>query len=100
MLGALQAQWNQRQASQSGLGPVGMLPSRINAIDVGEVDVNLTPNFFVEQATRRGVSPDPLLGSYSILLDPYIDWRSMLGGAYPTTVAIEVASEASNGDTG
>ena len=97
MIGALQIQWNARQATQSGMG--GMMPTRINAIDVGEVDVSLASNFFVEQATRRGAPPDPLIGSYGMLLDPYVDWRSMIGGAYPTTTALN-SSEAGDGHAG
>ena len=61
------------------------MPTRINAIDVGEVDVSPAPTSSSMQATRRGTPPDPLLGPYTMLLDPYIDWRSMIGGAYPST---------------
>ena len=98
MLGALTVQWNARQLSQSGMG--GLTPTRINAIDVGEVDVSTATSFFVDQATRRSTTPDPLIGSYAMLLDSYIDWRSMIGGAYPTTVALAAASEARDGDAG
>jgi hypothetical protein len=89
VVGALLVQWNQRQASASGLGPAGLTASRISAMDVGDVELTAASNFFVDQATRRGGTDlDPLLGAFADLLDPYIDWRSMLGGAYPTTVAL------------
>ena len=97
MLGALTVQWNARQLSQSGMG--GLTPTRINAIDVGEVDVSLASNFLVDQATRRSTAPDPLIGAYAMLLDSYVDWRSMIGGAYPTTVPLDT-SEAIRDDAG
>jgi hypothetical protein len=34
-----------------------------------------------------------------MLLDPYVDWRSMIGGAYPTTTALD-SSEAGDGNAG
>jgi len=91
LLGAVQVQWNERQASQAGVAGAGFLPSRISVQDVGEVDINLTPNFFVEQAMRHSTSTDPLIAAWATLLDPYVDWRSLLGGsgAYPTTVPLD-----------
>jgi hypothetical protein len=92
LIGALLVQWNQRQAGASGLGPAGMTASRISAVDVGDVELTPSSNFFVDQATRRGgAGLDPLLGAFADMLDPYIDWRSMLGGAYPTTTALPAA---------
>jgi len=89
LINALSTQWLTRSASQTGFGPGGFIPTRVSAIDVGEVDLSSAPNFFAEQATRRNPGTvDPLLGPFSVLLDPYVDWRSMIGGAYPTTVAL------------
>jgi hypothetical protein len=97
MIGTLTPLWTARQASQSG-GMPGV-PTRINAIDVGEIELSSAANAFVD-ATLKGVrTTDPLLGPYTALLDPYIDWRSMIGGAYPMTVALDT-SEAADAQPG
>lgn len=88
LLGALSIQWTARQALAGGVGVGGFLPTKISAIDVGQVDLSLAPNLLVEQSAKRSTSTDPLLGPYAMRLDPYIDYRSMLGGALPTTVAL------------
>jgi hypothetical protein len=88
LLGALTAQWTARQAALGGVAPGGLMPTRINATDVGEIELSSASNFFVDQAGRRGAS-DPLLGPYAMILDPYVDWRSIIGGAYPSTSAVE-----------
>ena len=87
LLGTLAGQWAARQASASGVAPAGFMPTRINAVDVGEIELSMSPNAFVD-ATLKGVrTTDPLLGPYGMLLDPYVDWRSIIGGAYPSTSA-------------
>lgn len=87
LLGVLGPLWAARQAQASGLP--GMA-TRISTTDVGEVEWSNSGNVFVE-ATLKGVRiTDPILGPWGVVLDPYVDWRSMIGGAYPTTVA-EVA---------
>lgn len=89
MLGALSVQWANRQAVQSGLAVGGFLPSRINATDVGSIDLDQAPNYLVDQASRAGRVADPLLGPYVGLLEPYVDWRAMTGSAaYATTKLI------------
>jgi hypothetical protein len=91
VLGALTPQWTARQAAQGGVAPDGFLPTRISATDVGEIELSPAANFFVDQSGRRGAA-DPLLGPFAMLLDPYVDWRTMLGGAYPATTPVEAAS--------
>jgi hypothetical protein len=88
LLGALTAQWTARQAAAGGVAPGGLMPTRINATDVGEIELSSASNFFVDQAGRRDAS-DPLLGPYAMILDPYVDWRSITGGAYPSTSAVD-----------
>jgi hypothetical protein len=85
--GALQPQWSARQASMSGIGGT---PARVVVQDVGEVQMMPAANFFIQEATQQRASGgvDPLLGPFNTVLDPYVDWRTMLGGAYPTTVAL------------
>jgi hypothetical protein len=90
LLGALTVQWTARQAAASGVAPGGFLPTRINATDVGEIDLSPAANFFVDQSGRRGAT-DPLLGPFAMLLDEFVDWRTMLGGAYPATTPVEAA---------
>jgi hypothetical protein len=88
LLGALGVQFQVRQAMQSGLSVGGLLPTRINAVDVGETDLSASPNFFVEQASR-GIT-DPLLGPWTKVLDLYVDHRALIGGPLPTTTALPV----------
>jgi hypothetical protein len=87
LLGALAIQWSARQAIQANGG--GLLPTRISAIDVGDVEFSTAPNAIVE-ATMKGVgTEDPLLGPYAMLLDPYVDYRSILSaGTLPTTAPL------------
>jgi hypothetical protein len=83
--GALEIQWSARQAKQSGSAVGGYLPTRISAIDVGEVELTLAPNPIVE-ATMKGVgTSDPLLGPYTEALDPFVDYRGMATGPLPTS---------------
>jgi hypothetical protein len=86
VLGALTPQWAARQSQQAGTG-AGPGVTRISVQDVGEVDY-ANPNYFVDASTKRGSQGgvDPLLGPYAMVLDSYVDWRSMLGAAvYPST---------------
>ena len=89
MLGALVPLWASRQSSAAG-GPAGMA-TRISAIDVGEVELSGVANAFVDASLKGVRTPDPLLGPYTALLDPYVDWRSMITGAYPTTNPVEAS---------
>lgn len=82
LLGVLGPLWAARQALASGLP--GMA-TRIATTDVGEVEWSNAGNVFVEASTRRGNVTDPLLGPWGMVLDTYVDWRTMIGGAYPST---------------
>jgi hypothetical protein len=87
LIGCLDPLWAVRQAQLAGFGAGfgGGTVTRINAIDVGEVDLTYTPTPFVDQANKRA-APDPLIGPWSAMLDPYVDWRASIGGVvYPTT---------------
>jgi hypothetical protein len=89
LLGVMQVQWSTRQMAQSGVAVAGFLPTAINAMDVGSVTLSLAPNYLADQASRAGKVDDPVLGIYAKLLDPFIDWRTMIGGsAYPVTTTI------------
>jgi hypothetical protein len=89
LLGIMQVQWQWRQALKSGMAVGGFLPTRINTLDVGGVELNLAPNFIAAEASKAGKVADPLLGIYSTVLDPYVDYRNVTGGmAYPTTTLI------------
>jgi len=92
LLGALTPLWAARSQQQGGIGGGGI--SRINAVDVGDVEFSAA-NQFVD-AAQRGTEAvnDPLLGPFATLLDPYVDWRSMIGGVYPTTVPLDAAAIA------
>jgi hypothetical protein len=86
LLGALQVQWSSRQSQTAGLGAGGL--RRISAIDVGDVELGGN-SAFVEGAMKgAGAVSDPLLGPFANLLDPYVDWRSLIGGAYASTTAL------------
>ena len=87
LIGALTIQWNVRSATQQGLGVGGFMPTRVLAFDVGRVDLNLTANVLVDAASKG--TKDPLLGPFAELLEPYVDYRSMIGGAaYPITTVV------------
>lgn len=85
LVGCLAPLWAVRQAQQSGIGSGLGSIARINAVDVGDVEFSTGLGGFVADASRKG-SNDPLIGPWSALLDPYVDWRAFIGGAlYPTT---------------
>lgn len=87
LLGGLGPQWQMRQALTSGLAVGGLMPTRINAVDVGETDLAPSANFFVDRASRSGVA-DPLLGPWTKLLEIYVDHRALIGAPMPTTRAL------------
>jgi hypothetical protein len=86
LLGALQPMWAMRKAVDSGLAVGGLLPARINVLDVGDVDFAPGGPSFASSAAKGG--GDPLLGPYTAVLEPFVDYRSMLGGPLPSTVAL------------
>jgi hypothetical protein len=70
--------WQARLAQQAGGGFGGGSISRINVVDVGEVDLD-TGGAFVEAASRARGGGDPLLGPWITLLDSYVDARVQMG---------------------
>jgi hypothetical protein len=83
LLGCLAPTWATRQAQQMGLG-MGNI-TRIATTDVGEVDFSEGLAGFAGDAAKKAAG-DPLIGPWSVLLDPYVDWRAFIGGdSYPTT---------------
>lgn len=82
LLGVLTPLWSTRQAQASGASGVA---TRIATTDLGEIEFSQSPNVFVD-ATLKGVrTTDPLLGPWGMVLDTHVDWRSLIGGAYPST---------------
>ena len=95
LIGALAIQWQARAAQSNGTAVGGFLPTRISAIDVGEVDLSLSPNVLVEQSAKRAGSVDPLLGPYATLLDEFVDYRSIMAAtAQPTSAALPASIKA------
>jgi hypothetical protein len=89
LLGCVAPLW-QARAAQQGVGGIAGAISRINVIDVGEVDVD-TGGSFVEAATKgsRPGGSDPLIGPWLTLLDSYVDVRVQMGSPLiPTTTAV------------
>lgn len=84
LLGCLMPLWQARVAQQAG-GIAGGAVSRINVVDVGEVDLD-TAGAFIESADRARAGGDPLLGPWITLLDNYVDVRVQMGSPLiPTT---------------
>lgn len=94
LLGVLGPLWTARQAQASGAMGI---PTRIATPDAGEVEYSTTANLFLDAATKRGNIADPLLGPYAMLLDTWVDWRSMIGGAYPSTFVAVTARVTEDG---
>lgn len=94
LLGVLGPLWAARSAQAGGLPGV---PLRIATTDVGEIEFSAAPNLFVDATTKRGNVADPLLGPYAMLLDTWVDWRSMIGGAYPSTFVAVAARITEDG---
>jgi hypothetical protein len=85
MIHCLEPLWSVRQAQQSGFGGPGGAVTRIAATDVGEVDFSYGLGGFALDASKKS-APDPLLGPWATMLDPYVDWRAFIGSEnYPTT---------------
>jgi hypothetical protein len=89
LLGCIQPLWQARAAQQGGAaGGVAGTISRINVIDVGEIDLD-TGGAFIESATKQRAGGDPLLGPWMTLIDSYVDVRVQLGSPIiPTTRAV------------
>jgi len=80
--------WATRQAQQAGGGFGGGTVSRINIVDVGEIDLD-TAGAFAESAARARGGGDPLLGPWITLLDSYVDVRVQMGSPLiPVTTAV------------
>jgi hypothetical protein len=90
LLGVVTVHWQQRQTSQSGLTAGGFNASRISITDVGQVDLDPSPNWLADQSSRAGKVPDPLVGIYGSVLDTYTDYRTLIGGpsSYAATTKI------------
>lgn len=91
LLGAVQQQWASRQSQQAGLGTGGVV--RISAIDVGDIEIASVAPFTEAAMKGVGAGGDPLLGPFASYLDPYIDWRSMIGGPYPVTEPLPATAQ-------
>jgi hypothetical protein len=89
LLGVMAMQWANRQALSGGLLVGGFMPKRVSAIDVGQIDIDRSPSWLVDQATAAGKVADPLIGIYASVLDSYTDYRTAVGSAvYPTSVKL------------
>ena len=78
LLNIIAPMWQARSAQQTGGGFGGGTISRINVVDVGEVDLD-TAGAFVEAASRARGGGDPMLGPWITLLDSYVDARVQMG---------------------
>jgi hypothetical protein len=75
LIGVLSPQWSSRKGAASGLDFGGFAPASVDIADVGNIRL---------QKTALGYSGgmeslDPLLGPYTVILDPYCDLRSAMG---------------------
>jgi hypothetical protein len=88
LLNIIMPMWQGRVAQQAGGGFGGGTISRINIVDVGEVDLD-TAGAFVEAASRARGGGDPMLGPWITLLDSYVDVRVQMGSPLiPVTTAV------------
>jgi hypothetical protein len=88
LLGCIRPQWQGRQSQQMGGAIGGGSISRINVVDVGDIDID-TGGSFIESAARTRGGGDPMLGPWITFLDSYVDARVQMGSPLiPTTTPV------------
>ena len=93
-------QWSQRAAQQSGSAVGGFIATRITTQDLGSLELDTSPNYFVAQASKSNAyaSVDPMLGVYAHVLDEYLASDLMAPGDWIRPVCSELGVAPSGGD--